>query len=406
MSGQEDRGNRAAATGADLRVAWVMAGDLRPWRVPFVNELALGDDIELTVFHSAPRTKFGAPAQLPQASVAHVVELRDVLWPFVGQRTAWLRGTWKILRSGFDVIVCQETVHNMTTWTIALLQVFGFRFVLHGHFYRNTHKREGGLRIRGAARRLLAGRARAFLAYTDRGRDALIESGVPAEKVFVTRNTLDTERLMRIADGVTADDLVETRRSLDIENEPVLLMMGRLLPEKKVDVLIEAVRLMGDMQEDVVLIVIGDGVERRRLEEQAGGLRRVHFLGAIYDEAELAPYLLVSDLLVIPGRIGLTCVHGFTAGLPSVTGSAEVVHQSPEFDYIVDRTNGILVADLSPGAFAQAISEVLRDGDRLLDLSRAARRTAGSLSMRTMVEEFVKGVRYARHSSTSPGGAN
>jgi glycosyltransferase involved in cell wall biosynthesis len=253
---------------------------------------------------------------------------------------------------------------------------------------------------------MLAKRAHAFLAYTDRGRDALIESGVPAEKVFVTRNTLDTERLMKIADGVTADDLSGVRHNLGIGDKSVLLMMGRLLPEKRVDVLIEAVRLIGDMHEDVALIVIGDGVERRRLEEQAGGLGRVRFLGPIYDERELAPYLLVADLLVIPGRIGLTCVHGFTAALPSVTASAEVVHQSPEYDYIENESNGILIPDLSPGAFAQTISEVLRDRDRLLDLSRSARRTAGSLSMGNMVEEFVKGVRYARQPSTSPTGTD
>ena len=385
-------------------MAWVLAGDLRPYRVPFVNRLSLKDGIELTVFHTSPRTRFGAPEQLPQTSVVNAVELRDVLWPFAGQRTAWLRGTSRILRGGFDVIVCQETVHNLTTWAIALLRrFFGFRFVLHGHFYRQTHQQVGGFRLRAAARKILANCADAYLAYSDRGRDALIQSGIPQESVFVTRNTLDTESLIKTADDVTADDSARVRANLGIGKESVLLMMGRLLPEKRVDVLIEALRLIRNMDEAVTLIVIGDGVERKRLEEKAEDLDCIRFLGAIYDEKELAPYLLVSDLLVIPGRIGLTCVHGFTAGLPCVTASEGVVHQSPEYDYIQDGVNGIIVSDLSPDAFALAISALLRDEGRLLDLSRSARRTAGSLSMNSMTEEFLNGVNFAVRRHVSPG---
>ena len=379
-----------------VRVAWVMAGDLRPYRVSFVNELARHEGIELTVFHSSPRTRFGAPSSLPVAPLARVEELRDLLWPLAGQRTAWLRGTRRVLRDRFDVIICQETVHNLTTWVIALLgTIIGYRFVLHGHFYGNTHKERGRLDIRAWARRMLRRRARAFLAYTERGRDALIESGVSPHRTFVTNNTLDTERLVRLADGVSSDDLSRIRHRLGIGDDPVLLMVGRLLPEKRVDLLLDALPRLQEEVPGVSLLVIGDGIERQRLETQAQGLSRVHFLGAIYDEAELAPYLGASDLLVIPGRIGLTCVHGFTAGLPSVTASADVVHQSPEYDYIRDGENGVLVSELNAGAFAERICEVLQDKEKLAALSIAARQTARNLGMGRMVDEFVRGILFA-----------
>lgn len=395
MEAQGEQGEESASL-PHLRVAWVLSGDLRPYRVPFVNRIAHRQNLELTVFHGTPRTRFGAPERLPIESIAHVELLQDLMWPMAGQRTAWLKGTWRILRGGYDVIVCQETVHNLTTWVIALTQrVFGFRFVLHGHFYGNTNQSESPWRIRASARRMLAKRAKSFLAYTDRGRDALVDSGVSKDRVFVTRNTLDTEKLMEIADEVTAGDLELIRGRLGVGNGPILLMLGRLLPEKRVDILIDAVDRIAATHQGITLLVIGDGIDRERLEAQARDIQQIRFLGAIYDENELAPYLVLSDLLVIPGRIGLTCVHGFTAALPSVTASAEIVHQSPEYDYIQDGVNGIIVPELSSGAFAQAIIDVLGDADRLRELRRSARHTAGLLRMTNMVDEFVNGVRFA-----------
>ena len=106
---------------------------------------------------------------------------------------------------------------------------------------------------------------------------------------------------------------------------PIVGYVGRLVPEKGVDVLVEAVDRL-----DVQLLIVGDGPERSRLERRAAAWPpgKAVFTGAVPHE-EVPDYLAAVDALVLPSRSTITWAEQFghvlieamAAGVP-VVGSA------------------------------------------------------------------------------------
>ena len=380
-------------SGSPRRVAWLQMS-VPSYRMPFFKKLAQRDRVDVTCFHGESKDGYGAPSvghDLPVKSVW----VKNYFWPFGGSRAAWQSGLGTLLKGRFDVVVCLESVHNASVWALwGLRKVFGFRFVLVGYGYRPQQTGRLVSTLRDKARMTLLSSADAIIVYTERGRDACVEAGLPGEKIFVNSNTVDTEELRRAGERVCPQDLEAVRETYGLNGRRVLLYVGKLLPVKRPDVLIEAARKLCAQDAPFHLLIIGDGPAREALEAQAAGLPNVTFLGAIYDEEELAKYFMVSDLLVVPGRVGLTCVHGFSYGVPVLT-SKRGVEQSPEYDYIVDGENGVLVEEPDAELYAEAIQRTLQDDATLRGLKAGAERSAASLSMSHMVDQFVSAICYA-----------
>jgi glycosyltransferase involved in cell wall biosynthesis len=375
-----------------------MGSDLRAYRLPFIRRIAQPGQIALALFPTEIRSGSGAsslPVSSPEAVT--VTNLKAIYWPRAGLRVAWLRGTGRILRGRFDVIVCPENVHNLSVWIIALLhRVFGSRFVLHGHGKpRRFAQRHWVSMFRNLARRVLLTRADAIITYSDRGRADTVKMGFEPARVFVAQNTLDIDALRTAEQSVSPDDVEAVQASLGLSPGRIILFVGRLQAIKRVDLLIEAFGMEKARGLNCDLVIIGEGPERPRLERLASGRNDVHFLGEIYDEGQLAPYFITADVLAIPGRVGLTCVHGFAHGLPLITTSERLVSQSPEYDYVEDGYNAVTVDELSAAAFGSAMSDLLHDGPRLARLAEGARSTADGLGMDKMVLGFLRAVDYA-----------
>jgi glycosyltransferase involved in cell wall biosynthesis len=372
-----------------IRVVELSSGDLRPYRIPFLGRIAESGSIRLEIWHGQPPRNFGAPTNPPQNVPVPERRVRNLFWPGGKHRVMWQSPALKVLTSDTQVVVCAEIVHNLSVWAIALLhRWFGKRLVLRGYFYRPEQRFE---RISGFLRRLLHRRAVAYLAYTERGRRSLLEEGVAIDRVFVSQNTLDAEMLMNLATEVDPESEALRREELDLAAAPVLMFLGKLIEAKRPDI---AVELMSSLDTPASLLVIGDGSLRPDLEEKAKGLP-VRFLGAIYDERELAEYLSFTDLLVLPGRVGLTCVHGFANGVACVTSHESLVEQSPEYSYVEDDYNGLIVRSTDPLDYARLIRDLLADPERLDRLSRGALEAAAQLGMGRMVDQYERAVRRA-----------
>jgi glycosyltransferase involved in cell wall biosynthesis len=365
-----------------------------------LERLADRSDVIVDVFHGPSKTGSGAPAEPPDLRNIglRVSALEGIEWPFGRRPIAWMSGTWRILAGDYDVIICQETVNNFSVWVFSLMRrVFRKRLILHGWGYRPAAADHGPIaRVRHAARWLLLSMADAVITYTDRGRLSCIELGVSPERIFVSGNTLDVERLAAFESEVSTDEVQALRNPSEPDDGIVLLFVGRIQHAKRIDILIHAVKRIRQGGRACRLYVIGDGPERQRLEDLAGGSDDIDFLGAMYDERALVPYFLASDLLVIPGRVGLTCVHAFSHGLPVITTTETIIPQTPEYDYVIDGKNGVIVNELTPERYADIITELTRNRSVLSDLQAGARDTAARLTMARMVESFVGAVNFAR----------
>ena len=375
----------------EIAVAQLSNSDLRPYRLPFLRMLRERQQhIDLTLYVGQALPGFGAPTEPVQDIPARVKPVVNHFWPMGRHRVAWQSGAIGVLRSDAQVIICEEVIYSATIWAVRLLhRRFGKRLVLLGFMTREPSNGPVGI-VRRALLRMLRQSADALIAYTDSGRRALEADGVSMEKVFVSYNTVDTKALETISESVSNHEIHALRTELGIEG-PVVLFIGKLIPEKRVDLIIEAIKLMADPP---CLIVVGDGPERERLEARGVGAPIV-FTGAIYDEHLLARYLALSEFVVLPGRVGLTCVHGFAAGRPCITTGIEGIAQTPEFDYVVDGENAIVVPRSEPELHAEAMARLLADPELLVRLRKGALATARRLRIDAMVDGFAAAIEFA-----------
>ncbi|MDP6193973.1 MAG: glycosyltransferase, partial [Prochlorococcaceae cyanobacterium ETNP18_MAG_1] len=154
--------------------------------------------------------------------------------------------------------------------------------------------------------------------------------------------------------------------------------VARLVPQKGIDVLISAISLITGTAAEWPVILVGDGPERQALEKQAaaeGVAQRVYFKGFCRDPET---YLAAASVFVLPSRFeGMpnALLEAMAAGL-----SVIVTDASPgPLEVVEDRRCGIVVPSEDPHALAEAMSELVEDGDLRNRLGIAARERLADL---------------------------
>ena len=217
---------------------------------------------------------------------------------------------------------------------------------------------------------------------------------MPDDRLFVARNTLDTDRLFPLDDALQAEGRAAVRRRLGLPVDvPVVAFIGRLIPAKGTARLLEAFAVLRGGG-PAHLVVIGDGPERAPLERRtaASGLDDVHFLGAMPRWEDSAPYLYAADVMLMPGYLGLSVNHAFAFGTPVVSRAAPpgIRYHSPEVEYVRPGENGLLVETDDAEALADAVRQVLRERERFARAARGYART--HLTIDRMVDGLAAAV--------------
>jgi glycosyltransferase involved in cell wall biosynthesis len=136
---------------------------------------------------------------------------------------------------------------------------------------------------------------------------------------------------------------------------PTIGSVGRLSPEKGFDVLLRAAGSLPD----VTTVLIGDGPDRRRLEDLAADLGLGEHLIMPGWQPDPLPWLPALDVFVLPSRLealGLAAIEAMLASRPVVASDVGGV---PEV--VVEGETGILVPPDDPPALAAALSSLLAD---------------------------------------------
>jgi phosphatidylinositol alpha-mannosyltransferase len=102
------------------------------------------------------------------------------------------------------------------------------------------------------------------------------------------------------------DQAVTQLHSRSIAPPIRLVYQGRLVNTKGIGTLMEAVALLHQRQREFTLVVIGDGPEKKALQDRVVELgidRSVRFAGRLGDH-DLAATLAASDILIVPSLAG------------------------------------------------------------------------------------------------------
>src|SRR5438093_1176961 len=201
----------------------------------------------------------------------------------------------------------------------------------------------------GVSRRLFRAairRAHAVGVRGDHSARILEAHGVPAGKIFSPPNLYDP-------DAYAADP--GTTKDIDV------LFVGNLVAVKRLDRLLQATALLGERRPGLRVRLVGDGVLRRQLEQQAerlGLAGRVRFEGARpFDE--VVRWLRRARLLVMTSQMeGLpqAMIEAMSCGVPvviSATGDVTTLARHGE--------NAWVVPEPTAEAFAEAVDRLLSD---------------------------------------------
>jgi len=202
---------------------------------------------------------------------------------------------------------------------------------------------------------------------------------IPESRLQVIPNAIDVDRF---ADAEPID-LAEFH--LD-SNKTTLVFVGRLDPVKNVDVLLRATTLISQEQ-NVQLIIVGDGPQRERLETLTETLNltdRVRFAGQRLDVERI---LKAADIFVLPSQwegMPMSAQEAMASGLPVIASRTEGI-----IDIIEDNATGLLVTPGSAEQLAHAISRLIQNPPLAQQLSHAAQQKARDLfSLETILQSY------------------
>ena len=247
----------------------------------------------------------------------------------------------RIFSRQYKLFILDGAVSHLSTWIFSLLcRLAGKKVVFWSHGFKGTDK--GVLKIvRNLFFKYLP---HGLILYGNFSKDIMVQEGFDSRKIFVIGNSLNYSEQKRIRDSLldNSKTLLNFKKELFNNNHPTLIFIGRLVPNKKVSEILNAIAVIAEKGTILNCIIIGDGPERSKLEKQVKTLkldRQIHFSGALYDENEIAKHFLISDLMVSPGNVGLNCIHSLSFGVPVITHD-NFSSQNPEVEAITDGENG------------------------------------------------------------------
>ncbi|WP_426572906.1 glycosyltransferase family 4 protein [Aquihabitans sp. McL0605] len=166
---------------------------------------------------------------------------------------------------------------------------------------------------------------------------------------------------------VVTRDRAAVRTELGVpDGVPLIVLVGRLHPQKDIPTLLRAVPSIAD---DVRVAIVGEGPQRDDLLEQieTGGLAGlVQLVGAKPDAANYFAAADVAVMCSIWEGFGLVVAEALHLARPVVATDV-----GPVSTMVVDGETGFLVPPSDPPALAAAISAALADPDHAAELGRA-----------------------------------
>ena len=204
----------------------------------------------------------------------------------------------------------------------------------------------------------------------------------------ITANSIFTSSLVKNLDrnvpidvvpmGVDTDEFNPDRKNPKIREElgiegPMILFVGRLVENKGVQHLLQAMPSVLKIFPNAVLVIIGDGSQKGKLKKLVETMKlsqSVYFLGTL-SHSQLPEYYAEADVFVGPSEVeglGVVFLEASSSGLPlvgtAIGGTADI---------LLDGFTGIKVDTENAVELSRAIVRILRDDELSQRLSKNAR---------------------------------
>ncbi|WP_067048001.1 glycosyltransferase family 4 protein [Methanofollis ethanolicus] len=258
----------------------------------------------------------------------------------------------------------------------------GIPFVFHVHSTEGGRSEGGGSpTVRALEARALE-KAAAVITVSHAMEDELLALGVPAEKIRVVHNGVDTAKYDPAR--IPPPEVRAFRDRLGIGCDPLVLFIGRLTRVKGVDILLRAFGMLLQEVPAAHLLVLGVGEmdgEIRRLADEVGE-GRVHLEFSFLPEKERILRYAAADVCVFPSTyepFGIVCTEAMAMGKPVVVGARGTSGMREQVVPAGEGICGFHINPHDPADIATYLSLVLRDPALRDQMGRNGRARAVSL---------------------------
>lgn len=301
------------------------------------------------------------------------------------------RSTWSLSRKHFDVLHAHSPLTvGLLAYLTASTKSLPLIYTYHTSITDYTHyvKFIGGTSvIRHAARWFSA-------ASTNMIGDQIVVPSPKIERLLLEQQV--KKPIHVIPNGIDLSNFKTSpkpgglRKRLGIAPEdPVLMSVGRVAPEKRLDFLIDVFVKIADQFPRAHLVFGGDGSALNDLKHHAAQTSvkdRIHFLGMV--PRENLPEVLHDSTVFLSASTtetqGIAMLEGVAAGLPVVA-----VRDDAFEGFFEDGGNGYIVP-LDRDLFAQKLADLLRDPAAMQRFSKRSLELCDKFSIDTQVLSLEK----------------
>ena len=300
-------------------------------------------------------------------------------------RVVWQPSLWKACQA--DLVVIEQSNSLLVNYLVLFLRLLRLKKVAfwgHGRNLQATRQHAFSERIK----QFLAPRVDWWFAYTAVSVEFVKKTGFPPERITNVQNTIDTEGFQEALDRVDPSQLVRLRDELGLDSPNVLLYCGRMVAEKGLDFLLDALLGVKARVPDLHVLFVGSGPQEEQMRQFSDEHPWAHFVGPKFGE-DRAIYFKLSRALTIPSHLGLVVIDSFIAGTPVITTTSH--SHSPEIAYLENGFNGLIAYD-NISSYVRTISEFLESPSEQERFCDGCRKSSNRYSLNAMVQNFQDGI--------------
>lgn len=357
------------------------------YRVPIFEELS--KEFSICVIHSAEHK---SSSLKDEDSCSGFRNLKVWRWYPTSKDSIIFQNIYiPIFKFRPKIVISEFGIGNIGCWALPLLKrFFGFKLIYWTFGYHPFKEFNPEKSINDKMRTFLYNQSDAIIFYWQRGLEIVRPYVKDSKRLFVAPNTLVTNKLIKIRNRFENEGRLKIKSRLKINQSKVIIFVGRLIWDKQVDMLVKSFVDVKNKITDCALFIVGDGPLRKNLEvlcEQLS-LKDVFFTGSILDDEAIGELLYISDVMVMPGRLGLSVIHSYCFDTPVISQNKDHAFHGEGVFYLKNGQTGFLVEDGNQNELTSRIMIVLED-DRLKVFFRKNIRTV--LEKECGIEKFIEG---------------
>jgi glycosyltransferase involved in cell wall biosynthesis len=226
-------------------------------------------------------------------------------------------------------------------------------------------------------------RASAVIVYESSGKNNLIKLGIPKNKIFFSKNSIDIKEIIKFRDT--------SKKKFRIT------FIGRIIKDKNVSLLCKSyLNIIHKIDKSIILTIIGSGEELDDLKKLYSN-NRIEFIGQLHDEKKISKFLNQTLFTVSPDYLGLSIIHSFCYSVPLLVNENPNIKHSPEIELFHNNKNGWYFDGTQNDLEDKMIKFTKNNKKSTIFGQDGFNKVKSEYGIEVMVKFFIKAIRSSRY---------